>query len=245
MQAVILAGGAGTRLYPLTRDIPKAMIDINGRPFLLRVVEALKRGGIKDFVFCAGHLAGQIKVFFGDGAHYGVHIAYSVEKEFMGTGGALKMAKRYLENDFFVVNGDTYLPVNYASVYKSFQRCGKAGLIVLYDNHEKIAEPNIAVNARGIVTGYVKMEKLKRGDQEMPLNNAAAAMCRFIDAGVQVFKKEILGFIPPGRFSALETDVFPELIKREELASRVVSQRYYDIGTPQRLRLARKMFKDL
>ena len=165
MQAVILAGGAGTRLYPLTLNTPKAMLKIKGQPFLLHVIEELKRSGIKDFVFCIGYLADQFKEFFGDGTRHGIKISYSVEKEFMGTAGALKMAERHLKKDFFVINGDTYLPADYTCVYKAFKHSGKTGMLVLYDNHEKIAEPNIAVDKKYMVTGYIKREKLKKGNK--------------------------------------------------------------------------------
>ena len=240
MQAVILAGGAGTRLYPLTLDTPKAMIDIQGKPFLLHIVEELEKYGIKDLVFCIGYLADQFKDFFGNGARFGVKISYSIEKEFMGTAGALKMAQRYLKNNFFVINGDTYLPINYSGAYEAFKASGKAGLMVLYDNNIKIAKPNIAINENGMVTAYVKREKLKIGNKEVTLKKPSTKVCRFIDAGVQIFEKRILKDIPRGRFAALETEVFPRLIKQKELAAHVVSQRYYDIGTPQRLKLIRE-----
>jgi NDP-sugar pyrophosphorylase family protein len=243
MQSVILAGGAGTRLYPLTLNTPKAMIEINGKPFILYIVEELKKYGIKDFVFCIGYLADKFKDFFGDGSRYGINISYSVEKEFMGTGSALKIAERYLKKDFFVINGDTYLPINYISVYKSFKNSRKTGLVVLYDNNKKIAKPNIAINEKGIVTAYVKREKLKRGNREILLKKVSTKMCKFIDAGVQIFEKKILDFIPKKRFVALETDIFPKLIMQKELASYIVSQRYYDLGTPERLKLIRKVFK--
>jgi NDP-sugar pyrophosphorylase family protein len=243
MQAVILAGGAGTRLYPLTLNVPKAMIVIEGKPFMLRIVEELKRYGIKDFVFCIGYLAEQFKDFFGDGSRFGIKIAYSVEKEFMGTGGAIKMAEAYLKNNFFVVNGDTYLPIDYLSLYKAFKKSHKRGMVVLYDNNEKITEANIAVNDKGIVTAYVKKEKLKRGNEEISLKKASTKSCQFIDAGVHIFEKTMLGLIAPQRFVTLEMDIFPKLIKQKELASHIVSQRYYDIGTPERLKLIRKVFK--
>ena len=230
MQAVILAGGAGTRLYPLTLNIPKAMIKIKGKPFILHLVEELKRNGIKDFVFCIGYLADQFKEFFGDGSRFGIKIAYSVEKKFMGTGGALKLAEPYLKSSFFVVNGDTYLPIDYTLAQQSFRRSRKMGLMVLYDNKAKIAQANINVNDKGLVIDYIKREKI-----------VLAKKCQFLDAGVQIYRKTVLDLMPKGRFVSLEMDVFPKLMARKELAAYTVSQRYYDIGTPQRLRVIRKV----
>lgn len=240
MQAVILAGGAGTRLKPLTDNVPKPMIEVNGRPFLSYLVDELKRSGIIDLVFCVGHLADKFREYFGDGSKFGINISYSIEKEFLGTAGALKLAEEYLEDDFFVLNGDTYLPVDYADVHARFRQAGKMGLIVAYDNSEKIAEENIALNADGLVVAYGKKEPLKKGDKLIELKAEARDDYRFIDAGAYVFKKELLGLIAQDRFVSLEGEIYPELIKSGELAAFVTSRRYFDLGTPERLELIRR-----
>jgi NDP-sugar pyrophosphorylase family protein len=243
MQAVILAGGAGTRLRPLTLEVPKPMIDINGRPFLLYMVEELKKYGIKDFVFCIGYLVDKFKDFFGDGSKFGVNIKYSVEGEFLGTAGALKLAEKCLEDDFFVLNGDTYLPINYEKVYREFKRANKMGTIVLYDNSEKVAEENTAVDREGWVVAYGKKEPLKKGDQLIEVRVKEAADYKYIDAGVYVFKRGILNLIDKDKFVSLEGDIYPELIKSRELKGFITSQRYYDLGTPERLELIRRVLK--
>jgi len=243
MQAVILAGGAGTRLRPLTLEVPKPMIDINGRPFLLYIVEELKKYGIKDFIFCVGYLAGNFKDYFGDGSKFGVNIKYSVESEFLGTAGALKLAEKYLEDEFFVLNGDTYLPIDYEKVYREFKRIKRMGMIVLYDNSEKVAEENSAVDREGWVVAYGKKEPLKKGDQLIEVGVKEAADYKYIDAGVYVFKKGILGLIDKDKFVSLEGDIYPELIKSRELKGFIISQRYYDLGTLERLELIRRVLK--
>jgi NDP-sugar pyrophosphorylase family protein len=256
MQAVILAGGAGTRLYPLTADVPKPMILINGKPFLLYLVEYLRGYGIKDFVFCTGYLPEKFSEFFGNGEKFGVKIDYSVEKEFLGTGGALKLAEPFLGDDFLVLNGDTYLPIDYSQLYKEFKRMNKLAMLVAYDNRENAAEANTAV-AQGLVTAYNKREPLKKGDQPHPLNpplhrrwiggnpNEVREGVRFdyVDAGAYVFKREILSLIAKNTFVALEADIYPELIKTKELAAFVTNQRYYDMGTPERLELVKQVLK--
>lgn len=243
MQAVILAGGAGTRLRPLTLDTPKPMIDINGKPFLSYVIEELRKYGIKDVLLCVGYLAEKFKGFFGEGEKFGVSIKYSVEKDFFGTAGALKLAEDLLNEDFFVLNGDTYLEADYADIYRSFKKSGKLGLMAVYDNREKIAEANTAIDEKGMVSAYGKREQLKKGDQVIAISVEKGGQYKYVDAGVYVFKKDILEFIERGKFSSLEGDVYPELIRMKELGAYVTSQRYYDLGTPERLELIRKVLK--
>jgi len=243
MQAVILAGGAGTRLRPLTLATPKPMIDINGKPFLLYVIEELKKHRINDFVLCIGYLAERFKEYFGDGKKFGVNIAYSVEKDFFGTAGALKLAEGLLADDFFVLNGDTYLKANYADIHKAFRKEGKMGLMAVYDNREKIAEANTAIDEKGMVSAYGKREQLKKGDQVIAISVEKSGQYKYVDAGVYVFKKGLINMIDKGKFVSLEADIYPKLIKMKELKAYVTSQRYYDLGTPERLELIRKVLK--
>src|SRR3989338_8230350 len=119
MQAVILCGGEGKRLAPLTKKIPKPMVVINNKPFLEHQIIYLRNQGINDFVFCVGYKWNYIFNYFGDGSRLKVKINYSVEKNLIGTGGAIKLAKNYLEHYFLVIYGDSFLPINYKSFYKN------------------------------------------------------------------------------------------------------------------------------
>ena len=243
MQAVILAGGAGTRLRPMTLDTPKPMIEVNGKPFLLYIIEELKKHGIKDILLCVGYLAEKFEGFFGDGNRFGVSIKYSVEKDFFGTAGALKLAEDMLAEDFFVLNGDTYLKADYQGIYRSFKKAGKLGMMVIYDNHEKIAEANISIDDQGSVVSYGKKELLKKGDQLIATTVEQGRQFKYIDAGVYVFKKDLIDLIDKGKFVSLEGDLYPKLIKMKELKTYVTAQRYYDLGTPERLELIRRVMK--
>ena len=113
MQAVILAGGLGTRLRPFTERIPKAMVPIGSKPFLEHQILLLRSQGIEEILLLVGYLADHIKDFFGDGSRYGLRISYSHEEVPRGTGGALKLAQPKLQNNFLLLNGDTYLSMNY------------------------------------------------------------------------------------------------------------------------------------
>jgi NDP-sugar pyrophosphorylase family protein len=118
MQAVILAGGLGTRLRPLTAKRPKAMVSIAGRPFLEYQIGLLRDAGIDDIVLCVGYLAEQIIDYFGDGSSFGVRLRYSVERErLLGTAGAVKQAEPLLTDIFFLTYGDSYLRLDYRAVW--------------------------------------------------------------------------------------------------------------------------------
>src|SRR5438477_10610039 len=111
---VILAGGLGTRLRPVLSDRPKGLAPVGERPFLEIQIELLRAQGARRFVLCVGHLAGQIEAYFGNGGRCGVRIDYSIEGEqLLGTGGALKLAERFFQPRALVLNGDTYLAVDY------------------------------------------------------------------------------------------------------------------------------------
>ncbi|MFH1386292.1 MAG: sugar phosphate nucleotidyltransferase [bacterium] len=243
MQAVILAGGAGTRLRPLTFNTPKPMIEINGQPFLSYIVGQLKSFGVKDFVFCVGYLADKFQAYFGDGSRFGVKIAYSVESGFMGTGGALKYAEHLLQDEFLVQNGDTYLPIDYNEAINAFRASGRTALLVIYNNQKKITEPNIAVDRNGKIVAYMKREALKQGNHDVIDVQKSNIPCQYIDAGAQVFKKRVLDLIPKNKFVPLDVEIFPALIKSGNLASFVTDQRYYDLGTPERLEAIKQVLR--
>ena len=118
-------------------QVPKVMVSVNGRPFVLHLLELLKSQGCSDIILCIGYLAEQVKDFFGNGKRFGLSIQYSEERgELRGTGGALKQAQSLLDNYFLVINGDTYLPIDYTELARFFTRCGRKALVVVYDNKE-------------------------------------------------------------------------------------------------------------
>ena len=221
MQAVILAGGLGTRLRPVTHKVPKPMVEVNGKPFLEYLILLLKKNGIDDIVLLIGHLGEQIKGYFGDGSKFGVNIKYSVEEELLGTGGAIKNAESLLNDVFLVLNGDTYLDTDYSALISSFK--GSLGVVVVYKSEDKEVN-NIRLN-KNLVAEY------KKGS---PLD--------FADAGVQIFKKDILKLMPAGKVS-LETEIYPKLIKQKQLRAFVTENKFYDIGTFKRLEIFKKELK--
>ncbi len=233
MQAVILGGGLGTRLRPLTERIPKVMVPVNSKPFLLHLLELLRSQGVNDIVLCIGHLGEQVRDFFGNGESLGVRIRYSEEKErLLGTGGALKQTQSLLDDHFFVINGDTYLPINYNEVESAFAKCGKKALMVVYDNRKDTGVKNNVELDRDLM--------VIRHDKE-----SSDPGLKYVEAGVLALKREALGLMKEGCSVSLERGLYPGLIQQRGLAAYVTDQRFYDIGTPEQQRIFEEFLKGM
>jgi len=231
MQAVILAGGPGTRLRPLTEHIPKVMAPVNGEPFLLHLLRLLRSQGVRDIVLCVGYLGKQVKDFFGKGERFGLKIKYSEEKEkLLGTGGALKKAQSLLSDYFLVINGDTYLPIDYAELEKTFREHHKKALIVVYDNRENTGvKNNVELDSDLLVV---------RHDKE-----GSDLALKYVEAGVLVLQREALDILPDEQTISLEKGLYPTLMAQKELAAYITHQRFYDIGTPEQKKIFEKFLK--
>jgi NDP-sugar pyrophosphorylase family protein len=217
---VILAGGLGTRLRPLTSRVPKALIPIGGKPFLHHQIELLKRGGVRDIVLCVGHLGEQVQGYFGDGRWLGVRIRYSEEKgHLLGTAGAIKNAEPLLGDKFFLMYGDSYLMIDYREVMRYFHRFDRLGLMVVWRNVDRFERSNVMVEGN-LVTAYNK-------DQKSP-------DMVYINYGLSVLRKEALAFIPAGRPFSQE-EFYQALIDQGQLLAFEVEQRFYEIGSPKGL----------
>ena len=224
-QAVILAGGLGTRMRPMTETIPKPMIPVAGKPFLQHQLELLAAHGLSRILLLLAYLGQQIERQFGDGASLGCKLSYSYEPSPLGTGGALKNAETKLEDEFALLNGDTYLAVDYAALFQAFRKSRSDALIVAYRKSSRATANspannvpnNLAVAADGRVAAY-----RKHNPEELT----------HVDAGVIVLRKRILGKIPPARFCSLEEDIFPQLIADGQMSAWVTSEPFYDMGSP-------------
>lgn len=221
MQVVILAGGKGDRLKPVTLETPKPMVIIHGKPFLRYQVELLKTFGLNEFLLLVGYLGSHIENYFGDGSNLGLKIEYSYEKELLGTGGALKHAEDELSGEFLLLNGDTYLSIDYGRLIEQFRLCKSPAMVVAYKNSERKIPSNMCLDDSDSVTSYNK-------------NNPRGMT--YIDAGVMILKKEILGIIPNDTVYSLEEDLFPKLIAMKQLAAFPIEQRFYDMGSPEGLK---------
>jgi len=227
MKAVLLVGGLGTRLRPAVPSLPKVLASVGDRPFLELLVRQLGAQGIRELVMCTGYLAEQLEEVFQDGSGLGVTIQYSKEATPLGTGGALKHARSYLqkESDFLVLNGDSFLEIDFNEL-TSFHR-----------KHDSLATIAVAPveNANRYGTVQVRADGRVLGFAEKAGKNAPGV----INAGVYVFGSAILPLIPEGSVS-LERDVFPRLLK-QGLYAREQQGLFIDIGIPEDYARAREM----
>jgi NDP-sugar pyrophosphorylase family protein len=226
MQTVILAGGLGTRLGALTSNLPKPMVRVAGVPYLEHQLRLLREQGLRDILLLTGYRGDQIQKHFGDGKHLGLEIQYSREPRPLGTGGALKLARPLLDSTFLVIYGDSYLPIDYRSVGRQLTTGSARGVIVVYRDitGETSVPMNIALTADNIVCRY---DKIARNRPEELL---------YVDAGVLAFRDSVLDLIPPGTTTSLEEEIFPVLIRDRDLIAYPTGQRFFDLGTPERLR---------
>lgn len=220
MQVAILAGGLATRLRPLTEEIPKSLIQVQGRPFLEYQLEFLKKSGVRDVVLCIGYMGEQIEKYFDDGKKFGVNIKYSYEnKQLLGTAGALKNAERLLEDEFFVLYGDSYLFLDFTAAMCYFKKFDKLGLMTVYKNYDCYDTSNVVVEDR-FVKKYSK--------------NAKTEDMIYVDYGASILRKKPLELVPPNEVYSLEK-LFALLIEQGELLGYEVDKRFYQIGSAKGL----------
>jgi NDP-sugar pyrophosphorylase family protein len=216
LPVAILAGGLATRLKPITEKIPKLLVELAGEPFFSHQIRLLKKSGLTRIVLCVGYLGDQILDAYGDGAKWGVRIEYSFDgPALLGTGGALIQALPKLGDAFYVLYGDSYLPIDYQAVGRSFADSGKEGLMTVFENREKYDASNVWFE-NGEIRAYDKKAKLP-------------AM-RHIDYGLGVFRRSAFdGFARDGVVDLAE--VQRALLARNQLAGYEVDTRFYEIGS--------------
>lgn len=216
----ILAGGLGTRLRPTTEKIPKALIPVVGQPFLAHQLRLLQSAGLRKVVLCVGYHGEMIEQEFGDGRNYGVELSYSFDgPELLGTGGALKKAQPFLGHTFFVLYGDSYLPIDYAAPARVFVASGKLGLMTVFRNEGRWDTSNVWFQD-GAIKSYNKKERTP----EM----------QHIDYGLGILDSNALAAWSDGKAFDL-ADVYRDLVSRNELAGFEVEHRFYEVGSPEGL----------
>ncbi len=220
MQAIILAGGLGTRLRPISETIPKALVPVAGRPFIEYQIGLFHRRGVRDLIICLGHLGHLIEEHLGDGRRFDVSIRYGYERDgLLGTAGAIKNVEPLLEDAFFVQYGDSYLLVDYGEVMAYFRQHDVSGLMVVYKNHDRWGRSNVVVNGDRVCV-YDKSQK-------------SPAM-GYIDFGVSAFRREAFAEVPVGVATDLST-VHQALIEQRQLLAYEASHRFYEVGSPEGL----------
>lgn len=222
-QVAILAGGLGTRLRPLTETCPKPMVPVCGEPFLHWQILDLKAQGYTDIVLLVAYLGEQVQEHFGDGARFGVSIEYSFEKTPMGTGGAVRNALDFLEDEFLLVNGDSFLQAPLDDLAGFFDEGRFDAVVTTHSNRPSTPVPNNLKVKNQTVIAYEKEAGADKGFE-----------C--VDSGIHVVKKSL--FLDPlfaGREKFQLEEVLHPLIEKRAYGAFAVDRRFYDIGKPERL----------
>ena len=217
----ILAGGLGTRLHPLTEQVPKALVNMNGEPFVAHQLRLLRANGISRVIFCLSHLGEMVQDFVGSGKQFNLSVDYSFDgPQLLGTAGAIRRALPLLGEAFFVLYGDSYLPCSYQQIAVAFHECGKLALMTVFRNNDRWDASNVEFE-NGRIVAYNK-------------RNRTARMCH-IDYGLGVFQRAAFAVLPDGGPVDLAI-LHNELLQRDELAAFEVSERFFEIGSLEGLR---------
>lgn len=224
MQAVILAGGLGTRLRAAIGDYPKPMADISGKPFLEYILNLLKKGGMINVLLLVGYKHQIIEEYFGDGSKFGLKIKYSVESEPLGTGGALLNAFDMLEDEFILLNGDTFFDIQFELLEKYIRLRKPSALVTLRytDNVERYGF--VEIDEQGVVAKFIEKGNL-------PVDYVDG----YINGGIYYFKKSIIqNFLNlKDQKVSLENDILPNLVKQKKLVGLPTGGKFIDIGIPE------------
>jgi NDP-sugar pyrophosphorylase family protein len=218
MSLAILAGGYATRLGAITKNLPKCLIEINGKPFVDWQLDLLVKNGFSEFVFCISYKSEEVQKYLGDGRDRGIRIQYSHDGETqLGTGGALQKAIPLLGETFGVLYGDSYLPIDYSSVEQEFQNSSNPALMTVYENKDQFDSSNVEyVNGR--------LVNYRKGVNDRQMHH--------IDYGLTYFRMS--AFQPWSNQSTFDlSEVCHDLATDGHLSGFEVFERFYEIGSVQ------------
>lgn len=214
--AVILAGGEGIKLRPLTLELPKPLIPIQSKPIAEYTIELLKKHNIKNIIFLTGHLGEKIKKYFGNGQKYGIKIKYSQEKKPLGTAGALRSIAKQINSPFLCLHGDILTKINLIDLFHFHQQQKTIATMALITNKETERHGNVRLRGTKILEFQ---EKPKRGK----------SLSLLINSGIYLFQPAIFNNIPKKQVSYLEKDVFPHLAQKGQLTGFTFDSPWFDI----------------
>ena len=233
MQALILVGGEGTRLRPLTCNMPKSMVPVLNTPFLDHFFHYLAGHGVNNIVLAMGHLSRPIEEYFGDGSRFGIKLTYAVESQPMGTAGAVKNAERFLESSFLVINGDIFTDLDLSAMLDFHEKRRAIVTIALTPVEDPTAYGLIETTSGDKITRFLEKPSWDQVTTNM------------INAGTYILNKEVLKRIPAGVNHSFERQLFPQLLEVGEPLFAFPSNAYWmDIGTPEKyLKLHRDLMR--
>lgn len=219
MQALLLAGGRGTRLRSVVNDRPKPMALVEGKPFLEYLLTQLKKNDITDIIFAVGYKGSMIEEYFGDGSKFGIKAEYSYEKEQLGTAGAIKNAADFIKDDyFFVLNADTYYNLDYSRLVDMKENTASEMVLVLREVSDKSRYGSVSTDGDRVTGFNEKSEE---------------AVAGLINGGIYYMSKKLLEDIPDRKCS-LENEMIPKWLDEEMIITAYVNDGYFiDIGVPE------------
>lgn len=229
MKAIILAGGLGTRLRPLTNDTPKPLLPINGRPILEHAILNFKKHGITEIILSVGHLADKIKAYFGNGEKWGVEIDYAIESAPLGTGGAIKQAATGINGTFLVINGDNLADFDWTDIITTHKHHGTQATLSLFPV-EDVTQYGIAKLNNGKIEKFIEKPRVEEAPSN--LNNA----------GAYVLQPEILAILPTG-VSSIERDCFEKLANQGVVGAHIHTGQWYPTDTIEKYERANANFR--
>jgi len=222
VQAIVLVGGEGTRLRPLTFGTPKPMVPIMNVPFLARTLERLYDVGIRDVILPAGYMPQAITEYFGDGSRLGMNITYVIEDEPLGTAGAIKNVEQHITGPFFVMNGDVLTSLDLQAMIDYHTQKGGLGVLHLIKVEDPSAFGCVVHDENGRISQFV--EKPPKGTE--PTNE--------VNAGTYLLEPGVLNMIPPGRNVSIERETFPKILAEgNALYAYTTSDYWIDVGRPE------------
>lgn len=226
-QAVILAGGYGTRLKPFTDTNPKPMYLFEGKPFLEYLVEQVKSFGITEIVMLLGYLPEKIMDYFGTGEKWGVSITYSITPVEYDTGLRIKGASELLHQEFLLLYCDNYCPINYEALLQRYRQSNGKLCFTAYENLDGYTKNNLRISETGLVEVYDK----KRVSSNL----------QGVDIGYALVNKNVLSLLPEENHN-FESVVYPALIEKKESFAEMTAHRYYSVGSWERIELTKDFF---
>jgi mannose-1-phosphate guanylyltransferase len=231
-RAFILAGGKGTRLRPITYEIPKPLVPLQGKPILEHVIDLLRLYDVRDIVLSIGYLGEKIKEYFHDEKRLGVKMTFVEEQEELGTGGPLRLAKQLLRDTFVMVNGDNLINID---LYKMYQaHCeNRATATIALTTVDDPSSYGVAVLEGNKIIKFI--EKPRKED----------APSKLINTGLYILEPSVVDLVPEGGYSSIEKDVFPRIAEKGELYGYMFSGQWFDTGTPERYEKALKEWRGI
>jgi mannose-1-phosphate guanylyltransferase len=223
VKAIILVGGEGTRLRPLTYVTVKAMVPVLNKPFIEYVFRHLSNHNVKEIILALGYKPDCITAYFGDASQLGTKLVYSVETEPMGTAGAVKNAEQYIDDTFFVMNGDIFTDLDLTDMLRFHKNKGAKVTIALTPVDDPTRFGVVETDSNQQVTRFVEKPKREQVTTNM------------INAGVYIIESQVLKRIPRGKRFMFERDVFPALLADGEPVFGYTTHAYWmDMGTPEK-----------